>query len=177
MTIVAYSQGGLYADRLFLVDDNRIGRRIHLDKKLFINPEKTVAFGVVGLNFHPKDHDALLARVTAAVTVAEIGKFTHEGAEEVLGDMLEKNNTSFLAITAHSLYLIYRNKDGLICCDRKLETISHALGSGSKAFLFCIDNGLTPSEAMHQTSLVDLYVSQEFDCIMQEDLKPLEFLQ
>jgi hypothetical protein len=175
MTLIAYADGKLYADRLSILDVDQCGQRILRDKKLFFNKEKSVAIACCGTLPHRDDVDLLVRGISMIVSEFEIGAGELIKNEKLVEFIFADRGQSptYLILTRKNIHR-YSLRDGVPVLGTLDKTKNYAHGSGGRLFHMCMKRKMSVHDAYEKISDFERTVSSMYDSISHTTLKSIK---
>lgn len=176
MTVIAYVNKKLYADRLHMHDLGNLVEKRKYMSKIHVNEDNTIAFCSTGLEINPSSLNAIFIILSQMIElfgrIGDVNSCTNYLNDDSIKLTLAIPKRYYIVITKTQVYLI--DEVIITICDSS-DIITH--GNDGNYFKALALAGVKPEKIIpHIYDNLSTGITREFDTFSQSSLKELKFL-
>lgn len=174
MSLLVYSQGVLYGDRCFIINEGVSTQVKSYRKKLYFDTPKTAAIACVGEEpgFNTRDFQLIIDVIGARAHSAEAGDEKNVDNKKILRRMFANGETSYIVMTKTDAYIITERS-----VIRLPDDEDFAIGTGDVCFVISRQAGLSVEEAYAQAAKIVTTTGGPVDKITREELLDIKLVK
>jgi hypothetical protein len=173
VSLLVYSEGALYGDRCYIINEGTSTQTKSFKTKLYFDTPRTSAVACIGEEpgFGSKDFQLIIDVIAARCHSAQAGEEVNVDSKKIIKRMFAGGHGSYLVMTKTDAYVVTE------CSVIRLpEGEDFAIGTGDVCFWVCRHAGLSVEDSYAQVAKIILTMGGPLDKITREELVDIKLV-